>query len=183
MSRVGYNPIPVPEGVEVRIDGGRVEVKGEKGQLEWTLPGEISIKEEDGSLLLDRTSETRETKALHGLARSLVGNMVQGVSEGFKVELEIVGVGYRAQPQGPGSIELQLGFSHPVKFDAPEGVTFDIPEPTKITVQGIDKQLVGQVAADIRKLRKPEPYKGKGIRYADERIKRKAGKAAIAAGP
>lgn len=178
MSRVGYEPIPVPQGVEVRIEGARVSVKGDKGQLEWSLPEGVSIEEEDGVLLLDRSSEAREVKALHGLARSLVSNMVTGVSEGFRVDLEIVGVGYRAQAQGPGSLELQLGFSHPVKFDAPEGVTFEVPEPTKISVTGIDKQLVGQVAADIRKLRKPEPYKGKGIRYEGEHVRRKVGKRA-----
>lgn len=182
MSRVGFNPIPVPDGVEVAIDGQLVRVKGPKGELRWELHEGVSVVREDDHLVISRADEARRTKALHGLTRALVSNLVVGVSQGFEKRLEIVGVGYRAQAQGPDVLELQLGYSHPVRFTAPEGIEFDVPEPTKITVRGIDKALVGQVAADIRKLRKPEPYKGKGIRYAGERIRRKAGKAAVAAG-
>lgn len=181
MSRVGKNPIPVPKGVEIRVEGGHVVVKGEKGQLEHDLPEGITLREEDDVLTLERASDARQLRALHGLTRALVHNMVVGVSEGFTKRLEIVGVGYRAAAQGSDALELQLGYSHPIRFQAPQGVTFEVPEPTKITVAGIDKQLVGQVAADIRKLRKPEPYKGKGIRYADEYVRRKAGKAAAGA--
>ena len=182
MSRVGKNPIPVPSGVEVRVEGAGVTVKGPKGELGHELPEGIAVSQEDDNLLVTRASDERSLRALHGLTRALVSNMVVGVSEGFTKQLEIVGVGYRAQAQGPSALELQLGYSHPIKFEAPDGVTFDVPEPTKITVSGIDKQLVGQVAADIRKLRKPEPYKGKGIRYSDEYVRRKAGKAAATAG-
>ncbi|MBI2168334.1 MAG: 50S ribosomal protein L6 [Actinobacteria bacterium] len=178
MSRIGKNPIPIPKGVEVRLDGTRIVVKGEKGQLEHDVPEGIVVEQGDDVLVVTRGSDHRNVRALHGLTRALVNNMVVGVSEGFVKRLEIVGVGYRAQAQGPGSIELQLGYSHPVRFEAPDGVTFEVPEPTKISVIGIDKQLVGQVAADVRKLRKPEPYKGKGIRYANEYVRRKAGKAA-----
>jgi large subunit ribosomal protein L6 len=178
MSRVGKSPIPVPGGVEVEIDGKRVVVSGPKGRLERTLPGEITIRRDDSVLLVERPDDERQNRALHGLARSLVNNMVVGVSEGFTKDLEIVGVGYRATAQGPDRIELALGFSHPVAVDAPEGITFEVPQPTRIRVFGIDKEAVGQVAADIRKLRKPEPYKGKGIRYVGEIVQRKAGKAA-----
>lgn len=178
MSRVGMNPIPVPNGVDVAIDGAHVTVSGSRGTLEHDLPDPISARIEDGFVVVERADEQRNTKALHGLSRSLVANMVTGVSEGYRKELEIVGVGYRAIAQGNSKIELQLGFSHPVHVEAPDGVTFEVPNQTSIHVLGIDKQAVGQVAADIRAIRKPEPYRGKGIRYVGERIIRKAGKAA-----
>ena len=178
MSRVGRSPIPLPSGVEVDIQGRRVTVKGPKGTLVRDLPGEITVRRDDGALLVERPDDERHNRALHGLARSLVNNMVVGVTEGFTKELEIVGVGYRATAQGPSRLELAVGYSHMVPVDAPEGVTFEVPQPTRITVRGIDKEAVGQVAADIRAVRKPEPYKGKGIRYAGEVVQRKAGKAA-----
>src|SRR5579862_6824373 len=178
MSRVGRAPIPVPSSVDVAIDGRDVTVKGPKGQLERTIPGEITIRREGDELVVERPNDERENRALHGLTRSLVNNMVVGVTAGFTKDLEIVGVGYRATAKGPSQLELALGFSHPVIVDAPAGVTFEVPQPTRISVQGIDKELVGQVAANIRKIRKPEPYKGKGVRYAGERVIRKAGKAA-----
>jgi large subunit ribosomal protein L6 len=171
-------PITVPSGVDVTIDGANVRVKGPKGQLEHQIVGDVSVSRDGDSLVLTRADDQRANRSLHGLQRSLLANMVTGVSEGFAKELEIVGVGYRAQAQGPNALELALGFSHPVRVQAPEGVTFEVPQPTRIIVRGHDKQLVGQVAADIRKIRKPEPYKGKGIRYAGERIQRKAGKSA-----
>jgi large subunit ribosomal protein L6 len=178
MSRVGKQPIPVPSGVEVSIDGAHVTVKGPKGTLEHDAPATIVVSRDGDDIVVTRADDERENRALHGLTRSLVANMVHGVSEGYSRELEIVGVGYRATAQGPSKIELQLGFSHPVQFEAPEGITFEVPQPTRITVRGHDKQLVGQVAANIRKIRKPEPYKGKGIRYSDEYVRRKAGKSA-----
>ena len=178
MSRIGKSPIPVPSGVDITIAGSSVSVKGPKGALSRSLPGEISVRQEEGTLLVERPNDERQNRALHGLSRSLVANMVTGVTEGFVKELEIVGVGYRAAAQSPTRIELALGFSHPVFVDAPEGVTFEVPIPTRIRVNGIDKETVGQVAANIRKIRKPEPYKGKGIRYLGEQVKRKAGKAA-----
>jgi large subunit ribosomal protein L6 len=178
MSRIGKQPITVPSGVEVTIDDHHVVVKGPKGTLERDVPETITVAREGDDLVVTRPDDERDNRSLHGLTRSLVANMVTGVSQGFTRELEIVGVGYRAVAQGPTKIELQLGFSHPVVVDAPEGITFEVPAPTRITVQGFDKQLVGQVAADIRKIRKPEPYKGKGIRYSDERVLRKAGKSA-----
>jgi large subunit ribosomal protein L6 len=171
-------PIPVPTGVEVTINGSHVTVKGPKGTLEHDAPETITIAREGDELLVTRPDDERENRALHGLTRSLVANMVTGVSEGFVRELEIVGVGYRAAASGPQRLEIQVGYSHPVHVDAPEGIEFEVPAPTRITVRGFDKQLVGQVAADIRKLRKPEPYKGKGIRYANELVQRKAGKSA-----
>jgi large subunit ribosomal protein L6 len=178
MSRVGLSPIPVPSGVEVSISGRHVSVKGPKGQLERELPEPITAEVADGLLTVSRPDDQRASKALHGLSRALLNNMVVGVSEGFRKELEIVGVGYRAIAQGPAKLELQLGFSHPVPFEAPDGITFEVPAPTQVIISGIDKQTVGQVAADIRSIRKPEPYKGKGVRYKDERVRRKAGKAA-----
>ena len=178
MSRIGRSPIPLPAGVEVTLDGRRVAVKGPKGTLERELPPDMTVRQEDGVLLVDRPDDERQHRALHGLTRSLLNNMVVGVTEGFAKELEIVGVGYRATPQGPTKIELALGFSHTVPVEAPEGITFEVPQPTRVTVRGIDKEMVGQVAANIRKLRKPEPYKGKGVRYAGEVVLRKAGKAA-----
>jgi large subunit ribosomal protein L6 len=178
VSRVGKEPIPIPSGVEVSLEGRRVVVKGPIGTLEHTAPETIRITREDDQLVVTRPDDERENRALHGLTRSLVNNMVVGVSQGYSRELEIVGVGYRAQARGPSKLELQVGFSHPVPFEAPEGVTFEVPQPTRIVVKGADKQLVGQVAADLRKSRPPEPYKGKGIRYADEYVQRKAGKSA-----
>jgi large subunit ribosomal protein L6 len=178
MSRIGRAPITVPSGVEVTIAEGQVTVKGPGGTLSRPVPGEITVRQEDGSLLVERPNDERQNRALHGLTRSLMANMVTGVTAGFTKELEIVGVGYRATARGPESIELALGFSHPVVVDAPKGVTFEVPQPTRISVKGIDKEMVGQVAANIRKIRKPEPYKGKGVRYAGERVIRKAGKAA-----
>jgi large subunit ribosomal protein L6 len=178
MSRIGKAPIPVPGGVEVTLGDHHVTVKGPQGTLQRDLPGEITVRQEDSTLVVERPDDERQNRALHGLVRSLVNNMVLGVTAGFSKDLEIVGVGYRATPQGPNKIELALGFSHPVVVDAPSGITFEVPSPTRITVRGIDKELVGQVAADIRKIRKPEPYKGKGVRYAGEYVQRKAGKAA-----
>ena len=177
MSRIGKQPIPVPSGVEVKIDGSTLTVKGPKGELSQTFTDVLTITLEDGVLLVTRPDESRTARSLHGLTRTLVSNMVTGVSEGFYKNLEIVGVGYRAAMKG-SDIELQLGFSHPVVVIAEPGITFEVPAPTKITVRGIDKQRVGQVAADIRKWRKPEPYKGKGVRYEGEKVRRKLGKAA-----
>ncbi len=178
MSRIGKAPISVPSGVDVTIDGSSVSVKGPKGTLAWDVPDDITVVRDGDTVTVTRPDDERSHRALHGMTRSLVANMVVGVSEGFRKELEIVGVGYRATAQGPSKIELQVGYSHPVPVDAPEGVSFEVPAPNRIVVSGIDKQLVGQVAADIRKIRKPEPYKGKGIRYAGERVLRKAGKSA-----
>ena len=177
MSRIGRSPITVPAGVDVSIDADHVAVTGPRGSLERDLPEPITVRQDDGQLLVERPDDERRSRALHGLVRSLVDNMVTGVTTGFRKELEIVGVGYRAAAGGPSRIDLALGFSHPVAVEAPEGVTFTVPAPNRIVVEGIDKQVVGQVAADIRALRKPEPYKGKGIRYAGERVQRKAGKA------
>jgi large subunit ribosomal protein L6 len=178
MSRIGKKPITVPSGVDVTIDGQHVAVKGPRGALELDVAGAIAIAREGGELLVTRPDDQRTNRALHGLTRTLVQNMVTGVSDGFVKELEIVGVGYRAAASAPTRLELQLGFSHPVVVEAPEGITFEVPTPIRISVRGFDKQQVGQVAADIRKLRKPEPYKGKGVRYAGERVLRKAGKSA-----
>jgi large subunit ribosomal protein L6 len=177
MSRIGKSPIPVPSGVDVALAGNHITVKGPRGTLERDIPGEITVRQDDGTLLVERPDDERHNRALHGLVRSLVNNMVVGVTEGYSKELEIVGVGYRATGSGADRIELALGFSHPIRVVAPEGITFEVPSPIRITVRGIDKELVGQVAANIRKLRKPEPYKGKGIRYAGEHVVRKAGKA------
>jgi large subunit ribosomal protein L6 len=178
MSRIGKMPISVPGGVDVTIDGSHITVKGPKGTLEHNAPETITVSREGDELVVTRPDDERENRALHGLTRSLVANMVTGVSEGFVRELEIVGVGYRAAASGTQRLEIQVGYSHPVHVDAPDGIEFETPAPTRIMVRGFDKQLVGQVAADIRKIRKPEPYKGKGIRYADERVLRKAGKSA-----
>jgi large subunit ribosomal protein L6 len=177
MSRIGKAPIAIPGGVDVRIEGSTLTVKGPKGELSRDLPERISVRQDEGQLLVERVDDSREARSLHGLIRSLVANMVTGVTEGFRKELDIVGVGYRAAAKGGSAIELALGFSHPVVVDAPPGIEFVVPQPTRIEVHGIDKQLVGQVAADIRAWRKPEPYKGKGVRYVDERVRRKAGKA------
>ena len=178
MSRIGKAPITVPSGVEVQIQGRQVAVKGPKGELDIEVPVDITVRQDGDEILVERSDDERRNRALHGLTRSLVNNMVVGVSEGFSKELQIVGVGYRAAAKGSNALELQLGFSHPVNVEAPAGITFDVPEPTRIIVSGIDKQVVGQVAADIRSYRKPEPYKGKGVRYLGEHVARKAGKAA-----
>jgi large subunit ribosomal protein L6 len=178
MSRIGKSPIPVPSGVDVTLDGRVVRVKGPQGSLEREIPGEITVRQEDSTLHVERPNDERQNRALHGLTRSLVNNMVVGVTAGFTKELEIVGVGYRAAAPSPTRLDLALGFSHPVAVDAPAGISFECPIPTRIIVKGIDKELVGQVAANIRKIRKPEPYKGKGVRYAGEVVQRKAGKAA-----
>lgn len=178
MSRIGNNPVPVPSGVEIKVDGSHVTVKGAKGTLERSFDPRISFNVEDGMVEVVRADDDRDTRALHGLSRALLNNMVVGVSSGYQKDLEMIGVGYRASLKGK-SVELLVGFSHPVLVEAPDGVEFDVPEVTKISVKGIDKQLVGQVAADIRKIRPPEPYKGKGIRYAGEHVRRKAGKAGV----
>ena len=178
MSRIGKNPITVPSSVTISVSDDQITVKGPQGTLERTISPILTITQEGETLTVERPNDERESRALHGLTRTLIANMVIGVTDGFAKELEIVGVGYRAQAKGPSSIELALGFSHPVNFDAPEGVTFEVPTPTQIIVKGNDKEVVGQVAANIRKIRKPEPYKGKGVRYAGERVLRKAGKAA-----
>ena len=174
MSRIGKNPIEIPQGVEVKIDGTTVTVKGPKGTLTQTFLDVVTIKQEENKIVVTRKDDS--VKNIHGLTRTLVANMVKGVTEGFTKELEIGGVGYKAQKQGKKVI-LTLGFSHPVEVEEPEGITIDVPTPNSIIVKGIDKQLVGQVATDIRKYRQPEPYKGKGIKYAGERIRRKEGKA------
>jgi large subunit ribosomal protein L6 len=176
MSRIGKSPIPVPSGVDVSVSGRRVTVKGPKGTLERDLPGTITVRQEGDELLVERPDDERQTRAMHGLVRSLVNNMVVGVTDGFTKELEIIGVGYRATAKGTDAIDLALGFSHPVEVKAPAGITFEVPAPNRIAVKGSDKEVVGQVAADIRKLRKPEPYKGKGVRYLGEHVVRKAGK-------
>jgi large subunit ribosomal protein L6 len=177
MSRVGKSPIPVPSGVDVTVNGADVTVKGPKGTLSRTVPGAMAIRQEGDTLVVERPDDERKSRALHGLVRSLVNNMVVGVSQEFSKELEIIGTGYRAALQG-STLDLSLGFSHPVKVDAPEGITFEVPVPTRIVIRGIDKEQVGQVAADIRAIRKPEPYKGKGVRYLGEHVARKAGKTA-----
>jgi large subunit ribosomal protein L6 len=178
MSRIGKMPINIPTGVDVLIEGSTLTIKGPLGSLTRELPPEITVERLDNSLLVKRSSDDKKAKALHGLLRTLISNMVEGVSKGFVKELEIVGVGYRATQQSPSKLELALGFSHPVVVDAKETVSFEVPAPTRILVKGIDKELVGQTAANIRRLRPPEPYKGKGIKYVNERIIRKAGKAA-----
>jgi large subunit ribosomal protein L6 len=179
MSRIGRSPITVPSGVSVAVDDNNfVVVKGPQGELSRSVPAAMNIRSEGDVVVVERPDDQRQNRALHGLTRTLVANMVDGVTQGFSKELEIVGVGYRALPKGPGALELALGFSHPINVTAPDGVTFEVPTPTRIIIKGIDKEKVGQVAADIRKLRKPEPYKGKGVRYAGERVLRKAGKAA-----
>ena len=175
MSRIGKAPITVPSGVDVTISGRTVTVKGPKGSLSRDIPGEIVVRKEESTILVERPNDERQNRSLHGLSRTLVNNMVIGVTEGFTKELEIVGVGYRAEAQG-ANLRLALGFSHPVVVPAPAGISFEIPVQTRVIVKGIDKELVGQVAANIRSIRKPEPYKGKGVRYLDERILRKAGK-------
>ncbi len=177
MSRIGRMPVVVPSGVDVAIDGSLVTVKGPKGTLSHTVVTPITVEKNDGVLTVTRPDDERDSRARHGLTRTLVNNMVVGVTEGYEKKLEIVGVGYRVLSKGPTQLEFQLGYSHSITFNAPEGITFTVENPTHLGVQGIDKQLVGEVAANIRKLRKPEPYKGKGVRYAGEHIRRKVGKA------
>jgi large subunit ribosomal protein L6 len=176
MSRIGRMPIPVPNGVDVTIDGRNVAVKGPKGSLAHVVVEPITIERgDDGALVVSRPNDEREARSRHGLTRTLVANMVTGVTEGYEKTLEIVGVGYRVAAKG-SSLEFALGFSHPVTVDPPEGITFEVQTPTRFVVRGIDKQKVGEVAANIRKIRKPEPYKGKGVRYAGENVRRKVGK-------
>lgn len=178
MSRIGRLPIPVPKGVDVQLNGQQVDVKGPKGTLSLTVAEPMTIiKNDEGQLEVTRPNDERQNRALHGLTRTLVANMVTGVTEGYERKLEIVGVGYRVISKGPQQLEFALGFSHPVVVNAPDGITFNVESPTKFSVSGIDKQLVGETAANIRKIRKPEPYKGKGVRYAGEHVRRKAGKA------
>jgi len=176
MSRIGKAPINVPGGVDVAIDGASVTVKGPKGTLSRELPGAITVRREDSQLLVERPNDERQNRSLHGLSRTLVSNMVVGVTDGFSKELEIIGVGYRAEALNPTTLRLALGFSHPVLMEAPEGITFEVPTQTRVIVRGIDKEGVGQVPANIRVVRKPEPYKGKGVRYLGEKVLRKAGK-------
>jgi large subunit ribosomal protein L6 len=178
MSRIGKLPVTVPSGVDVTLEQQVVTVKGPKGTLSHTVAAPITVsKADDGSIAVTRPDDERLSKSLHGLTRTLIANMVTGVTQGFEKKLEIVGVGYRVLSKGPTQLEFQLGYSHSIVFDAPEGISFSVEGPTKLGVSGIDKQLVGEVAANIRKLRKPEPYKGKGVRYAGEQVRRKVGKA------
>ena len=177
MSRIGKLPIEVPSGVDVAIDEQLVTVKGPKGTLSHTVAAPITVERNDGVLEVKRPDDERNSRALHGLTRTLINNMVVGVTDGYEKRLEIVGVGYRVLSKGPTQLEFQLGYSHSITFNAPEGITFAVEGPTRLGVQGIDKQLVGETAAKIRKLRKPEPYKGKGVRYAGEQVRKKVGKA------
>jgi large subunit ribosomal protein L6 len=176
MSRIGKLPVPVPAGVDVTISGALVTIKGPKGTLEHKVPAPITVAQEDGTLVVSRPDDERSSRALHGLTRTLLANIVTGVTQGYEKKLEIVGTGYRVAAKG-SDLEFALGFSHPVVVTPPEGVAFTVESPTKFTVTGIDKQQVGEVAANIRKIRKPEPYKGKGVRYAGEVVRRKVGKA------
>jgi large subunit ribosomal protein L6 len=177
MSRIGKKPIEVPAGVLVSLDPGRVTVSGPKGELRQTVPSRMQIKQEDGTITVERPTERGDDRALHGLTRSLIANMVEGVTNGFEKRLEIQGVGYRAAMSGT-NLELQVGYSHTVRITPREGISFEVPVPTQVVVRGIDKQIVGQTAAEIRKVRPPEPYKGKGIRYEGEYVRRKVGKRA-----
>jgi large subunit ribosomal protein L6 len=178
MSRIGNAPITLPPGVSIEVNGTTVTVAGPKGTLSRSFSDRVAVAREDGILRVTRQDDQRQSRALHGLSRALLANMVAGVAEGFARELLMTGVGYRAALQG-SVLELQVGFSHPVRLEAPEGIAFEVPDPTRIVVRGIDKEKVGQVAAEIRRVRPPEPYKGKGIRYSDEKIRRKAGKAGV----
>ena len=177
MSRIGKKPIPVPEGVTVSLAPGRVTVNGPKGELKQTVSTRMEIAEEDGTVVVKRPTDRGDDRAIHGLTRSLVANMVAGVTDGYEKRLEISGVGYRAKLSGK-ALELSVGYSHPVSIAAPEGIEFEVPQPTQVIVRGIDKQLVGEIASQVRRVRPPEPYKGKGIRYAGEQVKRKVGKRA-----
>jgi len=177
MSRIGKMPIPLPAGVNVTLDGPKIEVTGPKGTLNHVIAAPISVTQEADQLIVSRPDDERRSKSLHGLTRTLIANMVTGVTAGFEKKLEIVGVGYRVQLKSPTQLEFALGFSHPVVVNAPDGITFAVDTPTRFSVAGISKQAVGEVAANIRKIRKPEPYKGKGVRYAGEQVRRKVGKA------
>jgi large subunit ribosomal protein L6 len=176
MSRIGKMPVPVPDGVTVNIEGSTVSVKGPNGELSRSFPEGISFTLEDKTLVAARSSEESRQKAMHGLSRALLANMVEGVTRGYKKQLEITGVGYKAEPK-PYGLLFSLGYSHTIEFKAPQGIKLTAPQPTQVLVEGADKEIVGQVAAEIRSLRKPEPYKGKGIKYAGEKVRRKAGKA------
>jgi large subunit ribosomal protein L6 len=177
MSRIGKEPISLPDGVEVNVKPGSVSVKGPKGELAQAVAPAMKVDVSDGTLTVERPTDRGEHRALHGLTRSLIANMVQGVTEGYEKRLEIQGVGYRAQLKGK-ALEMALGYSHPVTLEAPDGIEFEVPQPTEVVVRGIDKQLVGEIAARVRKSRPPEPYKGKGVRYAGEHVTRKVGKRA-----
>ena len=176
MSRIGKKPVPIPKNVEISVDGTTVKVKGPKGELTRTFVPSMKIRIEDGNVIIERPNDDKSERALHGLTRALIANMVLGVTEGFRKTLEIVGVGYRAEKKGKNLV-VNVGYSHPVEYPEPAGITFTTPQPTVIVIEGIDKQKVGQVAAELREFRPPEPYKGKGIRYSDEQIRRKVGKA------
>jgi large subunit ribosomal protein L6 len=176
MSRIGKNPISVPSGVTITLDGNRITVKGPKGELSRVIPADMLISQESGTVTVNRPSDDQKHKALHGLSRTLIANMVEGVTKGFSKQLDIVGVGYKAEAR-PYGLQLALGFSHPVEYKAPQGIKLSAPAPTQIVIEGANKEIVGQVAAELRSLRPPEPYKGKGITYAGEQIRRKAGKA------
>ena len=177
MSRIGRQPVKIPQGVDVKLEGNTLKVKGPKGELTQAVSPEMKVTQENGTLTVERPTDRGEHRALHGLTRSLIANMVEGVMQGYERRLEIQGVGYRARLQGK-MLELNVGYSHPVSVTAPEGIEFEVPAPNRLVIRGIDKQLVGEVAADIRKVRKPEPYKGKGIRYEGEYVRKKSGKAA-----
>jgi large subunit ribosomal protein L6 len=176
MSRIGRLPVSIPSGVDIKVDGQDVSVKGPKGELSLTIPNPITVEMAEGNLEVKRPDDERDSRARHGLTRSLINNMVLGVTEGYEKKMEIHGTGYRVAAKG-SNLEFSLGYSHPITIEAPEGINFAVENPTRFSVQGIDKQLVGEVAANIRKLRKPDPYKGKGVRYAGEQIRRKVGKA------
>ena len=176
MSRIGKNPIAVPSGVTITLDGNKVTVKGPRGELSRTIPADMIVTSENGQVTVNRPSDEQKHKALHGLSRTLIANMVEGVTKGFQKQLDIVGVGYKAETR-PFGLQLALGFSHPVEYKAPQGIKLTAPVPTQIIIEGANKEIVGQVAAELRGLRPPEPYKGKGIKYAGEQIRRKAGKA------
>ncbi|HMA02019.1 MAG TPA: 50S ribosomal protein L6 [Gemmatimonadaceae bacterium] len=176
MSRIGKKPVPIPKGVTVTLDGSKISVKGPKGELSRSLPGAMKVSMKDNEVVVERPSEENEHKALHGLTRTLVANMIEGVTAGFSKQLEIIGVGYKAE-QRPYGLQLSLGFSHPIEYRAPAGIKLTAPQPTQVNIEGANKEMVGQVAAEIRSYRPPEPYKGKGIKYAGEQVRRKAGKA------
>ena len=176
MSRIGKKPVPIPKGVTVTLDGSKITVKGPKGELSRSLPGAMLVSMKDNEVVVERPSEENEHKALHGLTRTLVANMVEGVTTGFSKQLEIIGVGYKAE-QRPYGLQLSLGFSHVIEYRAPAGIKLTAPQPTQVNIEGANKEMVGQVAAEIRSYRPPEPYKGKGIKYAGEQVRRKAGKA------
>jgi large subunit ribosomal protein L6 len=176
MSRIGKKPVPIPKGVTVTLDGSHITVKGPKGELSRSLPAAMLVSMKDNEVVVERPSDENEHKALHGLTRTLIANMTEGVTTGFSKQLEIIGVGYKAE-QRPYGLQLALGFSHPIEYRAPAGIKLTAPQPTQVTIEGANKEMVGQVAAEIRSFRPPEPYKGKGIKYAGEQVRRKAGKA------